>query len=138
MLVRGLKLLSSVEALGQEFSFSQMMILMTLLRLHQTSMNQLAQTLGLSRANASGLVDRLENKGLVERIRSEKDRRVVLVQLTPAGRQVAQHLAEQNRQGLRRMMKRIPGRQLQIFVQTLEQLALGLTAADDNDAPARR
>jgi len=117
--------LSSVEALGQEFSFSQMMILMTLLRLHQTSMNQLARTLGLSRANASGLVDRLVNKGLIARVRSEIDRRVVLVQLTTEGQRVAQYLTQQNRQGLRRMMRRIPD-QLRTFVETLEQLARGL------------
>jgi DNA-binding MarR family transcriptional regulator len=118
--------LSSVEALGQEFSFSQMMILMTLLRLHQTSMNQLARTLGLSRANASGLVDRLVNKGLIARVRSETDRRVVLVQLTTEGQRVAQYLTQQNRQGLRRMMRRIPDHQLRTFVETLEQLARGL------------
>jgi DNA-binding MarR family transcriptional regulator len=126
ILVRGLRLLSSVEALGQEFSFSQIMILLTLLRLHQTSMNQMAQTLGLSKANASGLVDRLVRKGLIERFRSEQDRRVVLVQLTEQGRRTAQHLARQNRRGLQRMMRRIPDSNLRVFIQTLEQLALGL------------
>ncbi|MEO0010104.1 MAG: MarR family transcriptional regulator [candidate division WOR-3 bacterium] len=125
-----MKLLTSVEALGQEFSFSQMMILLTLLRLNRTSMNQLAQTLGLSRANASGLVDRLVRKGLIERRRSEQDRRLVLIQLTSEGQRLAHHLARQNRQGLRRMMKRIPEADLKVFIQTLEQLALGLADSD--------
>lgn len=38
--------------------------------------------MGLSNSTVSSLVDRLEGQGLVERIRSDKDRRVVLVQLS--------------------------------------------------------
>ncbi|MGQ9708208.1 MAG: MarR family winged helix-turn-helix transcriptional regulator [bacterium] len=119
-----------VEALGQEFSFSQMMILLTLLRTYPISMNQLAQTLGLSKANASGLVDRLVKKGVIERFRSEEDRRVVLVQLTPAGAKMAAHLARLNRRGLSRMMRRIPERDLQVFINTLEWLAQGLAGSE--------
>ncbi|NPV13754.1 MarR family transcriptional regulator [candidate division WOR-3 bacterium] len=128
ILVRGLRLLSSVEALGQEFSFSQTMVLITLLNMRQTSMNQLAEVLGISKANASGLIDRLVKKKLVERDRSTEDRRVVLVQLTPAGVKMAQHLAKLNRQGLVKMMRRIPDQNLKVFIDTLEQLAQGLVA----------
>lgn len=128
ILVRGLRLLSSVEALGQEFSFSQTMVLITLLNMRQTSMNQLAEVLGISKANASGLVDRLVKKKLLERDRSPEDRRVVLVQLTPAGVKMAQHLAKLNRQGLVKMMRRIPDQNLKVFIDTLEQLAQGLVA----------
>jgi DNA-binding MarR family transcriptional regulator len=42
--------------------------------------------LRLSKASASELVDRLEAKGLVERMRDDRDRRRVFVWLTPAGR----------------------------------------------------
>ncbi|MCR4423507.1 MAG: MarR family transcriptional regulator [candidate division WOR-3 bacterium] len=128
ILVRGLRLLSSVEALGQEFSFSQAMVLITLLNMRQTSMNKLAEVLGISKANASGLVDRLVKKRLVERDRSTEDRRVVLVQLTPAGIKTAQQLAKLNRQGLVKMMRRIPDQNLKVFIDTLEQLAQGLIA----------
>jgi DNA-binding MarR family transcriptional regulator len=120
--------LSSVEALGQEFSFSQAMVLITLLNMRQTSMNKLAEVLGISKANASGLVDRLVKKRLVERDRSTEDRRVVLVQLTPAGIKTAQQLAKLNRQGLVKMMRRIPDQNLKVFIDTLEQLAQGLIA----------
>jgi DNA-binding MarR family transcriptional regulator len=52
------------------------------------------------------LLDRLEAKGLVERVRSTDDRRVVRLRLTDAGREVARQipavLAEVNDAGLRR------------------------------------
>jgi len=89
-------------------------------------MNELAAFLGLSRANATGLVDRLARRGLVERRHGEKDRRVVLVRLTASGRTAARQLSLAHRRGLARMMRRVPERNLAVFIETLEQLAAGL------------
>ncbi|MCC2308857.1 MarR family winged helix-turn-helix transcriptional regulator [Cellulomonas chengniuliangii] len=47
---------------------------------------QLASATGLRPAATTALIDRLERKGLVERVRSATDRRHVLVQMTDAGR----------------------------------------------------
>ena len=38
------------------------------------------------------LLDRLESKGLCRRVRSETDRRVVQIELTPEGEEVAQRV----------------------------------------------
>jgi DNA-binding MarR family transcriptional regulator len=48
-------------------------------------MRRLAQTLSCDASNVTGLVDRLEARGLVERRPSADDRRVKVIQLTPAG-----------------------------------------------------
>lgn len=44
--------------------------------------SELSEKLGLSNSTVSGIVDRLEIQGLVERVRSKSDRRVVNVTLT--------------------------------------------------------
>lgn len=49
------------------------------------SMNQLAEATHQDAATMTGVVDRLERLGLVERRRSARDRRVVLVQPTVTG-----------------------------------------------------
>lgn len=126
LLVRGLGLLSSVEALEQTFSFSQVMVLETLHRAREMRMTELANFLGLSKANATGLIDRLVTRGLVRRERSDQDRRVVNVSLTAEGRQAAERLVMTSRAGLRQLMKRVPEHNLGPFIDTLEQLALGL------------
>ena len=46
---------------------------------------QLSSATGLRPAATTALIDRLENKGWVERIRSDVDRRQVLVQMTAEG-----------------------------------------------------
>src|ERR1051326_1460673 len=48
-------------------------------------MGQLAETLACHASNVTGLVDRLESRGLVRRQSSETDRRLKVLVLTPAG-----------------------------------------------------
>ncbi len=125
ILVRGLRLLSSVEALG-EFSFSQSTILQALMLHRESRMNDLARFLGLSKANVSGIVDRLVQKRLIAREHGVEDRRVVTVYLTAKGLKVARSLARTQRRGMAQMMRRVPERDLRVFIETLEQMAMAL------------
>jgi DNA-binding MarR family transcriptional regulator len=50
---------------------------------------ELARELGIDTGSTTRTLDRLEDKGFVQRTRSAEDRRVVKLELTPAGRQVA-------------------------------------------------
>ncbi|MBK7061682.1 MAG: winged helix-turn-helix transcriptional regulator [Rubrivivax sp.] len=51
--------------------------------------NEMARCLEMDAGAVTRLLDRLEAKGLLERTRSEADRRVVRLQLTPAGKAAA-------------------------------------------------
>lgn len=50
------------------------------------TMSEIAGYLHCDPSNVTGIVDGLEEKGLAERRPSERDRRVKLIELTPAGR----------------------------------------------------
>ena len=63
-------------------------------------MGRLADTLSCDASNVTGLVDRLEARGLVERRPSADDRRVKVLHLTPAGSRLRAQL-------LRRMSGRL-------------------------------
>jgi len=53
---------------------------------HQTpTLGELATELGCDKTNITGLVDRVANRGLVERIGDDNDRRVKRVQVTQLG-----------------------------------------------------
>jgi DNA-binding MarR family transcriptional regulator len=56
-------------------------------------MGELAQHLHCDNSNITGIVDRLTERGLVERQAAEGDRRVKLVALTEAGRELRSELA---------------------------------------------
>src|SRR5688572_20533796 len=57
-------------------------------------MGRLAQTLACDASNVTGLVDRLESRGLVRRRPSADDRRVKVLQLTATGCRVRALLLE--------------------------------------------
>jgi MarR family transcriptional regulator, organic hydroperoxide resistance regulator len=48
-------------------------------------MGRLAEALACDASNVTGLVDRLESRGLVRRRPSSEDRRIKVLELTPAG-----------------------------------------------------
>lgn len=56
----------------------------------QTTPSALARQISLSQATVTGILDRLSNRGLVNRVRSDTDRRRVHVTLTEAGQQLAE------------------------------------------------
>jgi DNA-binding MarR family transcriptional regulator len=63
-------------------------------------MAQLADYLGLERSSLSGLIDRAQARGLVERSPNPDDGRAMDVSLTDAGREIAQRLAASARVAL--------------------------------------
>jgi len=65
-----------------------------LLRLGPLPMRQIAQTLNCEPSNITGIVDRLEGRGLVERQADPGDRRIKLVAATTAGRDASSELRE--------------------------------------------
>ena len=52
---------------------------------HPVAMSELAEILGCDNSNVTGIIDRLEYRGLVERRPAEHDRRVKLLALTEDG-----------------------------------------------------
>src|SRR5687767_1998703 len=60
------------------------------LKSEPAGMSELGESLGMSPRNMTVLVDGLEKEGLVRRVSHRHDRRIKLVELTPAGRRVAE------------------------------------------------
>lgn len=56
---------------------------------HASTVAELARQCNLDAGAMTRMLDRLETKGLCKRVRSETDRRVVNIELTPAGKQAA-------------------------------------------------
>jgi DNA-binding MarR family transcriptional regulator len=71
-----------------ELSHAQYQLLFGLAERDELSAGELAMAADLSPAAATQLLDALAAKGLVERTRSQTDRRVVTCRLTPHGREL--------------------------------------------------
>lgn len=101
------------------------------------SMGDLADKLDVSVASATGIVDRMERRGLVERGRGAGDRRVIMVSLTPTGSVVFGDLRAQRRERLAGLIERLTDAERAGFLTGLRAMR---TAAEEmfgaaDDAP---
>jgi DNA-binding MarR family transcriptional regulator len=78
---------TDLPSLASEFELSpaQCHILHLLEPDRPIPMGRLAEALACDASNVTGLVDRLESRGLIRRQPSAEDRRVKVLELTPAG-----------------------------------------------------
>lgn len=79
------------HALSGELSYVQVRSLAALGRAQEMTAGELARSADLNPATVTGMLDHLEEAGLVERRRSTSDRRVCNVSLTESGRELLEH-----------------------------------------------
>jgi DNA-binding MarR family transcriptional regulator len=84
-------------------------------------MGRLAETLGCDASNVTGLVDRLEERGLVQRRPSTEDRRVKVIQLTSAGSRLRVQLLRHMTSGAR-PLSRLSAADQRTLLRILEKL----------------
>lgn len=87
------KRLVRIEAITHEFGmpFSHIQILCMLSDKSMT-IGDISSSLGIAKPNITPLLDALHDRGLLERCRSDKDRRIVNVRLLPAGVEMSQQI----------------------------------------------
>jgi len=76
------------------------------------SMSAVAESLDISVASATGVIDRMEARGLVRRRRHPEDRRVVLVEPAAGGRKVFGDIDSRRRKGLSALLERLSDEEL--------------------------
>ena len=83
-------------AVASEFDLApaQMFALKALEPGEPKAMSELACALRCDNSNVTGIVDRLEARGLVRRRPSDRDRRVKMLEVTPAGARLREQLHE--------------------------------------------
>ena len=117
-----LKCASSERLLRLGVSMAQLHIMFTLQRSGEMTMSRLAEVLNVSLSNATGLIDRLEERGYIARERVETDRRVVLVRVTPAGEQMLDEVDALSDALLRSVLERLPASQLKVVGHAISAL----------------
>jgi DNA-binding MarR family transcriptional regulator len=121
-----LKCASSERLLQLGISMAQLHILYTLQRTGEMPMSRLAEVLNVSLSNATGLIDRIEERGFVERTRVAEDRRVVLIRVTDAGRRMLDEVDAVSDELLRSVFDRIGRSQIAGVGRALAALRRGL------------
>lgn len=94
-----------------------------LYRRGQANMTQIADYVGVPLNTATGIVTRLEKKGLVSRERSQEDKRVVTICMTEQGRSCLQDSMEEFMAYGQRMLSTLTPEELEWGAKILNKLA---------------
>jgi DNA-binding MarR family transcriptional regulator len=108
-------------------SLSQMHVLWLLQHQGAMSMSRLAELLDVSLSNATGLIDRMDERGLIERVKVPDDRRVVLVKPAAAGLQALSETETTKRERMRSVLGRLPAAERPIVLSALRSLRRALS-----------
>ncbi len=104
----------------------QSLVLRLLIKKGALSSADLSRQMYVTPSNITGIIDRLEKKGFVERIRKQGDRRVALITLTRSGQKLGKNIPDPIEKKFVNQLADLQPEHLQILAMTMNQI-LSLT-----------
>ena len=123
-----LRCASMSRLVQSQVSMSQLHVLWLLQHQGAMTMSRLAELLGVSLSNATGIIDRMEANQLIERVRVPDDRRLVLVQPAAAGRNALSETESHRRDAMRGVIRRLSPAERPVVLAALRSLRRALSA----------
>lgn len=92
--------------------------------------SQIAKHIMVKSSTVTGIIDRLEQKGLVLRLRNSSDRRVITIELTEAGKKLAQYAPPPLQRKIVEGLQKLPSDEIEQIVLSLTKLTHMLDVQD--------
>jgi DNA-binding MarR family transcriptional regulator len=132
--LRELRCASTEKFVKQGISMTQIHVLRQLEQHGTMSMSRIAELLDVSLSNATGIIERMAERGLVERVRVPDDRRVVLIQPSELGIQALDETEGIKLDRIRAICNRLDDVQLRGITRALGNLRGAIAAEFGIDA----
>ncbi len=116
----------------RHMSMPQFYILMTLQERGAMTISELAHLLSVSAPSASSILDRMEEHGLVERVRDDVDRRVVHVGITQPGSHLMEEVMGLKREQMQQLLDSMTDRELEHVVEGAAAVDRALSRASES------
>lgn len=127
-----LRCLGNERLLKRGVSVAHLHLLSMLERHGEQPMSRIADLLDVSLSNATGIIDRLEERGYVERRRVPTDRRIVLVRATDQAAQLLTELEILRNDVIQAVLDHLDATQLERLERSLEDLRGAIAATIDS------
>ena len=114
--------LTKDEARRHDLTGPQLTVIKLLAGIGDLSLTELSENMQTQNSTVTGIIDRMETAGLVKRIRSETDRRVVMIRLTPSGRTLARNVPIEPMQAFRRALETLSPNEQKTLLKLLSKL----------------
>ena len=112
------------QKMSKEFGLTapQSLVLRLLIKKGSLSSADLSRQMYVTPSNITGIIDRLEKKGLVERIRKHGDRRVALITPTESGQELGKSIPDPIEKKIINHLADLEPEQLQILAMAMNQI----------------
>jgi len=107
----------------EDITLDQYLVIRYLRMKGRSISSELADVFGVGKSSITAIMTRLSDKRLIERIPDVKDRRVIYLSLTEAGRKLAEMIDDRIRERLSTVMNQISREEALQFVGTYEKVA---------------
>ena len=127
-MIAGFRCAGTGRLVKSGFSMTHMHVMWLIEHHGAMPMSRLAELLDVSLSNATGIVDRMEEKALVERVRVPDDRRVVIVRIAAGGMAALEQIEALKHDRLHAVLAHLDERQLARVARALDDLRGAVTA----------
>ncbi|HUT57105.1 MAG TPA: MarR family transcriptional regulator [Phycisphaerae bacterium] len=134
-IIRAADIDSRKLAADHQVTAPQLMCLLAVVEKGSATATDIAERIHLSPSTLVGVLDRLEGKGLIRRVRDVEDRRRVEVTVSDAGRVLASETPFPLQYSLDKALKQLSDRQRQRLATSMERLAELMGARETEPAP---
>ena len=110
---------------GGELSLQELRIIDYIGECESCIMREISEHARVAVSTMTGIVDKMEDKGLVKRERNDEDRRIVRVLLTGKGERIHQANVENYLQLSRSMLESLDEREQSIYMEITKKIARG-------------
>lgn len=83
-------------------------------------MNELSKQMGLAKSTMTRIVNNMVREGWIEQVRNRRDRRLVNVQLTRKGKEVAKGLGVSSKDYVHHVLKHLPPEKIPQVIDSLK------------------
>jgi DNA-binding MarR family transcriptional regulator/ribosomal protein S18 acetylase RimI-like enzyme len=134
-IVRAIDIHSKKLVQSHHLTIPQVVLLREIQKHARLSLGDLARLASLSNATVTGIIDRLEARNLVRRVRSETDRRQVFVEIAPGGVELMQTTPPLLQESFIRKLEDLPKWEQAQILSSLERIASIMNADGIDAAP---
>jgi len=104
------------------FTFPQLSVISILAKNGKQKVSDISKKMGLSDSTVSGILDRLEQKGIIERKRNKDDRRVVKIYLSKGSQEICQEFHRKREEYFAHLLKKLSEQEINDIIKGLKIL----------------
>lgn len=110
------------EQIGSDLTNDQHYTLRYMNRVGTCTSSELAEVFNVKKSAITAIINRMWEKGLIQRTRDENDRRVVYLTLTDKGKELFRQTEQRVHNLVESLITRFDSKEIQQFIETFEKL----------------